>query len=60
MAALAGALDTTLVKIGHYQLGDGPRHPDAALIEEARAIVRRTVMAVAVLMFVATVTGPEK
>lgn len=40
MAAMAGALDTTLTKRGHYTLGDGPRVPDAALIGESRAIVR--------------------
>ncbi|MDQ5853623.1 MAG: adenosylcobinamide-phosphate synthase CbiB [Chloroflexota bacterium] len=40
MAALAGALDTTLIKIGHYRLGNGASHPDVARIAEARRIVR--------------------
>ncbi|GIV99080.1 MAG: cobalamin biosynthesis protein CobD [Roseiflexus sp.] len=38
MAAMAGALDTTLTKRGHYVLGDGSRPPDAAMIGEARRI----------------------
>lgn len=40
MAAMAGALDTTLIKIDHYQLGDGVQPPDAALISQARRITR--------------------
>lgn len=40
MAAMAGALDTTLTKRDHYTLGDGARPPDAALIAEARTIAR--------------------
>jgi adenosylcobinamide-phosphate synthase len=40
MAAMAGALDTTLTKRGHYVLGDGSRPPDAAMIGEARRIAR--------------------
>lgn len=40
MAAMAGALDTTLTKRGHYVLGDGSRLPDAAMIGEARRIAR--------------------
>ncbi|NWF78713.1 MAG: cobalamin biosynthesis protein CobD [Chloroflexi bacterium] len=40
MAAMAGALDTTLSKRGHYTLGDGACAPDAALIAEARTIAR--------------------
>jgi adenosylcobinamide-phosphate synthase len=43
MAAMAGALDTTLAKRGHYTLGDGQRTPDAAMIGEARAVARTTV-----------------
>ena len=49
MAALAGALATTLTKRDHYTLGDGPRSPDAALIGEARTIAR---VAVGVLVAV--------
>jgi adenosylcobinamide-phosphate synthase len=44
MAAMAGALDTTLSKLGHYTLGDGPRQPDAAMLRAARRIVRRAVL----------------
>jgi adenosylcobinamide-phosphate synthase len=40
MAAMAGALGTTLAKRGHYTLGDGSRTPDAAMIAEARAVAR--------------------
>jgi adenosylcobinamide-phosphate synthase len=40
MAAIAGALDTTLTKRGHYALGDGCRPPDAAMVGEARTITR--------------------
>lgn len=40
MAAMAGALDTTLTKRGHYVLGNGSRIPDAAMIGEARRIAR--------------------
>jgi adenosylcobinamide-phosphate synthase len=40
MAAMAGALDTTLTKRGHYTLGSGSRLPDAAMIGEARRIAR--------------------
>ncbi|MCS6840023.1 MAG: adenosylcobinamide-phosphate synthase CbiB [Roseiflexus sp.] len=38
MAAMAGALDTTLTKRGHYVLGNGARLPDAAMIGDARRI----------------------
>ncbi|MCU0492056.1 MAG: adenosylcobinamide-phosphate synthase CbiB [Chloroflexaceae bacterium] len=40
MAAMAGALDTTLTKRDHYILGDGVRLPDAAMLAEARRIGR--------------------
>ncbi|MFV9503421.1 MAG: cobyrinate a,c-diamide synthase [Oscillochloridaceae bacterium umkhey_bin13] len=40
MAAMAGALDTTLSKRDHYTLGDGTRVPNAALIHEARTLAR--------------------
>src|SRR5262245_1549402 len=43
MAAMAGALDTTLTKRGHYTLGDGQRTPDATIIGEARAVTRTAV-----------------
>lgn len=43
MAAMAGALDTTLTKRGHYTLGDGTRCPDPALIGEGRTIARTAV-----------------
>jgi len=44
MAAIAGALDTILVKRDHYRLGDGARSPDAAMIAEARRIARKAVL----------------
>jgi len=47
-AAMAGALDTTLTKRGHYTLGAGRRTPDAPMIGEARAIARAAVALVAV------------
>jgi len=40
MAAIAGALDTTLTKRDHYTLGDGGRVPDAAMLREARQLAR--------------------
>ena len=40
MAAMAGALDTMLVKIDHYQLGDGLCRPDPVMIGKARLIAR--------------------
>lgn len=40
MAAMAGALDTTLSKRGHYTLGDGAHPPGAAMIREARKVAR--------------------
>jgi adenosylcobinamide-phosphate synthase len=43
MAAMAGALDTTLAKRGHYTLGGGARVSDAAMMAEARAIARLAV-----------------
>jgi adenosylcobinamide-phosphate synthase len=55
MAAMAGALDTTLTKIGHYTLGDGPRPPDAAMLAEARRIVRRAVLGLGAALLVAAV-----
>jgi adenosylcobinamide-phosphate synthase len=50
MAAIAGALDTTLTKRGHYTLGDGRRVPDAAMIGEARAVVRAAAVMLAVTL----------
>jgi adenosylcobinamide-phosphate synthase len=43
MAAMAGALDTTLTKRDHYSLGDGPRTAGPAMIGEARAVARALV-----------------
>lgn len=40
MAAMAGALDTTLSKRGYYTLGDGKRPADAAMLAQARRIAR--------------------
>jgi adenosylcobinamide-phosphate synthase len=40
MAAIAGALDTTLTKRDHYTLGNGGRAPDAAMLLEARQLAR--------------------
>jgi adenosylcobinamide-phosphate synthase len=40
MVAIAGALDTTLTKRGHYTLGDGACVPNNVMIDEARAIAR--------------------
>jgi adenosylcobinamide-phosphate synthase len=40
MAAMAGALDTTLTKRDHYSLGDGARVPSPATMAEARSIAR--------------------
>lgn len=43
MAAMAGALHTTLTKRDHYTLGSGSCPPDAALIGQARLIAAGTV-----------------
>jgi adenosylcobinamide-phosphate synthase len=40
MAAMAGALDTTLTKRDYYSLGDGARLPNPAMMVEARTIAR--------------------
>ncbi len=45
MAAMAGALDTTLTKRGHYTLGDGRRTPDPAMVGRARAVARAALLA---------------
>ncbi|RRR76320.1 MAG: cobalamin biosynthesis protein CobD [Candidatus Viridilinea halotolerans] len=42
MAAMAGALDTTLRKRDHYTLGDGPQIPDAMLLGRARRLAHTT------------------
>lgn len=52
MAALAGALDTMLVKIDHYWLGDGPCRPDPVMIGKARHIAR-TVLRLVVAALIA-------
>ncbi|HSH79692.1 MAG TPA: adenosylcobinamide-phosphate synthase CbiB [Herpetosiphonaceae bacterium] len=57
MASVAGALDTTLVKIGQYRLGHGDRSPDAAMIMEARSIVRCAVFIVVVLILLVSTAG---
>ncbi|HEU4329057.1 MAG TPA: adenosylcobinamide-phosphate synthase CbiB [Roseiflexaceae bacterium] len=44
MAAMAGALDTTLTKRGHYTLGDGRRTPSPAMVGQARAIGRTALL----------------
>jgi adenosylcobinamide-phosphate synthase len=52
MAAMAGALDTTLVKVGYYRLGNGSQQPDVVMIGVALRIARSMigiVMAVLVL-----------
>jgi adenosylcobinamide-phosphate synthase len=46
MAAMAGALDTTLAKVGHYQLGNGPCKPGPALIDEAVRIARALMLGI--------------
>ncbi len=50
MAAMAGALDTTLAKVGHYQLGDGSRDPGPMLITEAIRISRATMWGIAIVV----------
>ncbi len=46
MAAMAGALDTQLIKIDHYQLGDGHVQPTPALMQTARQLARRVIVVV--------------
>lgn len=50
MAAMAGALDTTLTKRDHYCLGNGLRLPDAALVAEARRIARTLALLLAIAL----------
>lgn len=50
MAAMAGALDTTLAKVGHYQLGDGSRAPGPMLITEAIRISRATMWGIVIVV----------
>jgi adenosylcobinamide-phosphate synthase len=52
MAAMAGALDTVLLKLGYYRLGDGTRQPDAAMITIARQIARRVLIITVGLMMI--------
>lgn len=47
MAAMAGALGTTLTKRGQYRLGDGACAPDAHMIDRARSIGRCVVLCTA-------------
>jgi len=51
MAAMAGALDTTLTKRDHYVLGDGRQKPDHVMIVEAQKIGRVTLLLLAVLIY---------
>ncbi|GAC1545914.1 MAG: adenosylcobinamide-phosphate synthase CbiB [Herpetosiphon sp.] len=61
MAAMAGALNTTLIKQNHYRLGDGPRVPDADLIDQARRLCRRVVeLAVGALAATAYLAGDPR
>jgi adenosylcobinamide-phosphate synthase len=57
MAAMAGALATTLTKRGHYTLGSGPREPDPAMLREARVIVRVAVLLTLVACAVISATA---
>jgi adenosylcobinamide-phosphate synthase len=55
MAAMAGALDTTLTKRGHYTLGDGMRVPSTTTMAEARAIVYTAVALIGAGLLVCSV-----
>lgn len=52
MAAMAGALDTILVKRDHYTLGDGTRIPSAAMLSEARTIARVAVAGIVAVLVI--------
>jgi adenosylcobinamide-phosphate synthase len=58
MAAMAGALHTTLTKRDHYTLGDGRRVADAAMIAEARRIARVVVLIVVVALMAVGAASP--
>jgi adenosylcobinamide-phosphate synthase len=57
MAAMAGALDTTLRKRDHYTLGDGSCLPDADMIGAARRIIR---LVVVLLLLALATAGLER
>ncbi len=57
MAAMAGALDTTLTKRGRYTLGDGAQLPDYALIARARRISRILVFLLAACLLSGALRG---
>ncbi len=59
MAAMAGALDTTLSKVEHYRLGSGPQIPNVELIRLARRVVR-TVLALIIAVLVPYCTCSTK
>ncbi len=60
MAAMAGALDTTLSKVEHYQLGSGAQHPDAELINLARRVVRTALALIVGALVLGAMRGPEE
>jgi adenosylcobinamide-phosphate synthase len=60
MAAMAGALDTTLTKRGHYTLGDGARVPNTAMMLEARTIARVAVALIVVGLVIGGICGPTR
>jgi adenosylcobinamide-phosphate synthase len=57
MAAMAGALDTTLSKVGCYRLGAGSREPGPPLIDEARRITRGVVLGIVALAAAGSAAG---
>jgi len=57
MAAMAGALDTMLMKIDHYRLGDGTCRPDPVMIGKARHIARTALGLVVAGLLVGALRG---
>ena len=60
MAAMAGALNTTLSKVEHYQLGSGSRRPDAQLINLARRIVRAALALIVAALVLGYTCSPKE
>ncbi len=60
MAAMAGALDTSLSKVEHYRLGSGAQHPDTKLINLARRIVRAALALIVAALVLGCTRSPKE
>ncbi len=60
MAAMAGALDTSLSKVEHYRLGSGSQQPNAQLIDLARRIVRAALALIVAALLLGCTRSPKE